>query len=235
MIFSCTRSAPRKSPNEFGIEVWRPGSPCRAAVSGVSCSFFRRRQDDNACPLICLSGCLQRSRSVQIRHTQIQEQNVRIQFPHPVQHIVSVSGLAHNIKSVLEEGVASSARVVHRDGGANQALIRAPQPPQNSPAPGSAAPQLVQKVFPFDEGAPRLTPIALCLLAPNRRTILTIRKVAITRRISPRKLSVGIIKSPVGVRAAVPSTEAAELNRQVHPLCCEPAAFALHGRINGDA
>jgi hypothetical protein len=88
-----------------------------------------------------------------------------------------------------------------------------PQPPQNSPLPGSAAPQLVQKGF-GDEIVPLGTPVLLDLFAPNLRTILRIRMEAIASRISPRKLSVGIINSP-GVRATVPSAKAVEQNRRV--------------------
>jgi hypothetical protein len=90
---------------------------------------------------------------------------------------------------------------------------RVPQPPQNSPLPGSAAPQLVQKGF-GDEIVPLGTPAVLDLFAPNLRTILRIRMEAIASRISPRKLSVGIINSP-GVRATVPSAKAVEQNRRV--------------------
>jgi hypothetical protein len=69
---------------------------------------------------------------------------------------------------------------------------RAPQPPQNNPPLGSAAPQLVQKPFP-DEGVPPRSPIKLGLFAPNLRTVLRIRMVAIARRISPRKLNMGVV------------------------------------------
>jgi hypothetical protein len=41
------------------------------------------------------------------------------------------------------------------------------------------------------------------LFAPNLRTVLTIRMAAIARRISPRKLSAGIVNSPAGVCAPV--------------------------------
>jgi hypothetical protein len=66
-----------------------------------------------------------------------------------------------------------------------------PQPPQNSPLLGSAAPQLVQKAFP-DEVLPREAGMAFALFAPNLRTILTMSMAAIKRRINPRKLSPGI-------------------------------------------
>src|ERR1700686_1470781 len=88
-----------------------------------------------------------------------------------------------------------------------------PQPPQNSPPSGSAAPQLVQKAF-RDAVVPRGATMELDLLAPNLRNVLRIRMAAIARRISPRKLNPGISNYSCEVPASVPSAQSAESNRK---------------------
>ena len=99
-------------------------------------------------------------------------------------HRITNEGSAVNIRQLMQTIPA-----------ATHYSRRVPQPPQNSPLPESAAPQLVQKAFP-DEFVRGGAAVVLDLFPLNFPIVLTTRITKIAKRISPVMLNEGIIYSP---------------------------------------